>query len=230
MSPRRRTTIGFSGAEYRREWHGSACLLACVVVLAGCVPKAPALTGVPAPARIPSAQLPAGHQRVLFRWSYVEGELDAQGDGVARIAAPDSVRLDLFLTGAIGGSGTAFLIGDTIFAPGGDPVRRYLPSPPLLWAALGRSAVPPAPDTVARVDGDTLRADIGRGGRVWRLTFVGERLVALDRLDGGRRLERVVRSAGGNVRYVHEQSNRSLRLEITRTVEAGPFDAAIWNR
>lgn len=199
-------------------------------MLAACVPKAPPLTGAPVPARIPRAQLPDGHQRVLFRWSYSEGELEAKGEGVARIAAPDSVRLDLFLSGAIGGSGTAFLIGDTIYAPGGDPVRRYLPSPPLLWAALGRSAVPAAADTVARVDGDTLRADIGRGGRVWRLGFVGERLVGLDRLDQGRRLERVVRGAGGTVRYVHEQSNRTLRLEITRTEETAPFDAAIWNR
>lgn len=214
----------------------STCLAAfaafAAVALAGaCVPKAPPLGGATpaAPVRLPAEELPAGHRRIVFRWSYEEGELSARGEGVARLASPDSMRLDLFLEGAFGGSGSAFLIGDTITAPGReDAVRRMLPPPPLLWAAVGRTAIPARADTLVRVDGDTIRADIGRD-QVWRLAFVHGRLVRLERLDGGRRVEHVTRTGGG-VRYVNERSGQSLRLEITRTDEVPPFDVAIWQR
>jgi len=47
---------------------------------------------------------------VVFQWELVDGEITARGDGVARIASPDSVRLDFFLGGGMGG-GAAVLIG-----------------------------------------------------------------------------------------------------------------------
>lgn len=207
----------------------AAC--ASLFLAVACVPKAPPLTGsAPAvPVVLPAGDLTPGHRRIVFRWSYDEGELSARGEGVARVAAPDSMRLDLFLSGAFGGSGSAFLIGDTIIAPGReDAVKRMLPPPPLLWAAVGRTSVPARADTVVRVDGDTIRADIGRG-QVWRLAFVEGRLVRLERLDDGKRVEHVTRTEQG-VRYVNERSGQSLRLEITRTDEVPPFDAAIWQR
>ena len=154
--------------------------LIAISALAGfaCAPRAGRLAGTPAPARLPGTELPRGNQRIVFRWDYVDQALAAKGEGVARISSPDSVRLDFFLDGGLGG-GYAIVIGDSISTPGGDQVRRYLPPVALLWASLGKLAVPPVPDTVAKVDGGTLRADIGHDP-AWRVTFTGDRLTRLD--------------------------------------------------
>ena len=209
---------------------GRHCLVRVAVglfVLDACAPRAGSLTGTPAPARFPSAELPRGNQRIVFRWDYVDQALAAKGEGVARVTSPDSVRMDFFLDGGLGG-GYAIVIGDSISTPGGDQVRRYLPPVSLLWAALGRLAVPALPDTVAKVDGGALRADIGRNP-AWRVTFIGDRLTRLERIVDGRRLEWVSRD-GADIRYQNERSSRSLTLKISSSNEAPPFDPAIWRR
>jgi hypothetical protein len=202
------------------------CLALTLLVIA-CAPRAGSLSGTPTPARFPRADLPRGNQRIVFRWDYIDQALAAKGEGLARIVAPDSVRMDFFLDGGLGG-GFAIVIGDSITTPGGDQVRRYLPPVALLWAVLGRLAVPPTPDTVAKVDGGTLRADIGRNP-AWRVTFVADRLTRLERIVDGRRLEWVSRD-GGDIRYKNERSSRSLTLRISSTDEVPPFDPAIWRR
>jgi hypothetical protein len=213
---------------FRRErvgpWRWSSALALAVL---SCAPRAGSLKGTPAPARFPSAELPRGNQRIVFRWEYVDQALAAKGEGVARVTSPDSVRMDFFLDGGLGG-GFAIVIGDSISTPGGDQVRRYLPPVSLLWAALGRLAVPPLPDTIAKVDGDALRADIGRNP-AWRVTFVRDRLTRLERIVDGRRLEWVERT-GPDVRYQNERSSRSLKLRISSTDASPPFDAEIWRR
>jgi len=203
------------------------CSRAVLMLTIACAPRAGSLSGSPVPARFPSSDLPRGHQRLVFRWDYVDQALAAKGEGVARIASPDSVRLDFFLDGGLGG-GYAIVVGDSVSTPGGDDVRRYLPPVSLLWASLGRLAVPSAPDTVAKVDGGTLRADIGRNP-TWRVTFAGDKLTRLERIVDGRRVEWVGRN-GSEVRYQNERSSRSLTLRISSTDEAAPFDPAIWRR
>jgi hypothetical protein len=201
-------------------------LALALATLAGCAPQAGALRGAPAPARLPVTELPPGRQRLDFRWEYRDGDLAARGEGVARLASPDSVRLDLFLDGGLGG-GYAIVIGKEIFTPSGDQARRVLPPAPLLWATLGRLAVPAAPDTTARVDGGRLRADIGRDP-TWRATFDSTRLTRLERIEGGRVLEWTERGVNGRVRYENTLAQRALTLDVTRTQEASEFDAAIW--
>ena len=203
------------------------CSRAVLVLTIACAPRAGSLSGSPVPARFPSSELPRGHQRLVFKWEYVDQALAAKGEGVARIASPDSVRLDFFLDGGLGG-GYAIVVGDSVSTPGGDDARRYLPPVSLLWASLGRLAVPSAPDTVAKVDGGTLRADIGRNP-TWRVTFAGDKLTRLERIVDGRRVEWVGRN-GSEVRYQNERSSRSLTLRISSTDEAAPFDPAIWRR
>lgn len=230
VPPRRRTerqaatrpprTRRRSGAHAVALW-----TLAVLALVPGCAPRAGGLRGTPVPARLPRAELPDQHQRIVFRWHYADQALTARGEGVARVAPPDSVRLDFFLDGGVGG-GYAVVVGDSVSTPGGDGARRYLPPVQLLWAALGRLAVPPAADTAAKVDGTTLRADIGRNP-VWRVTFVGDSLARLERIADGRRLEWVSRTAGA-VRYENERAARSLQLRITNTNDASPFDPAIW--
>ncbi len=176
--------------------------------------------------RLPHGSLPDGRRKVVFQWELHDGDINARGDGVARIASPDSVRLDFFLGGGFGG-GAAVLVGDSLQVPGPDMVRRLVPPRALLWAALGRFDVPAERDTVVRVDGDVLRADIGSPVQ-WRATFRGDTLTRLERIDGGRLQEWVERSADQKVQYRNEAARRSLSLLIQRTDLVAPFDPSIW--
>ena len=202
-----------------------AGVLAAAVALA-CAPRLRPLPGTVAPSALPRSELPRGHHRVVFQWSLEDPDIAARGEGAARSASPDSVRLDFFLAGGVG-SGAAVLIGTELRLPPGAPVlgRRLIPPVPLLWASLGRLVIPALPDTNARVDGDTLRADIGVPV-AWRVTFVRDSLRRLERVDDGRVVEWVER--GGRVRYRNELSRRQLELTVTRVDTTGAFDPIIW--
>lgn len=216
-----------SMTRVRRICGFDAWRLAVLCIAAGCVPHLSPLTGVDAPAnRLPRTTIAAGHQQIVFNWELQDHDINARGDGVARIAAPDSARLDFFLGGGFGG-GAAILIGDSLRAPGPDLVRRLVPPPTLLWAVLGRVALPNLADTVIRVEGTTLRADIGKPV-AWRLTFYGDTLVRAERVEGGRVLEWVDRTDRSHIKYRSEKDRRSLELAITRTNGVSEFDASIW--
>ena len=200
---------------------------AATLAALACAPRARPLSGTPVPARLPAAQLSPERQRLDFRWEFVDGDLSARGDGVARLAAPDSARVDFFLDGGLGG-GWAVLIGDRLSTPNGaGAIKRYLPPPALLWAALGRLAVPAGADTVARRDGDLLRADIGPDP-LWRVTFAGERLAGVERIERGRIAERVERASDGSASYRNDAAHRSLVLRVTRSQGGMAFDENIW--
>lgn len=202
----------------------SACLLVAAV---GCAPSAAPLKGVLAPDRsLPSLRLAGGHQHIVFKWDYAEGDIAARGDGSVRTAAPDSARLDFFLGGGLG-AGAALLIGDTLRAPHAELARRYIPPTPMMWAALGRLAIPALPDTVVRIDGDILRADVGRPVE-WRVAIRGDTLAGLEHISGGKITESVNRDAKGIVTYEAPGARRRLRLSILRE-QPGSFDATIWS-
>ena len=150
-----------------------------------------------------------------------------RGEGAMRTAAPDSARVDLFLTGGIS-AGYAVLIGDSLRAPNKAVIERVLPPPPMMWAALGRLAIPPLPDTVVTEEGGTIYAEIGRPA-VWRVTIKGGRLTQLARLSGGRIAELVTRDEGGRLLY-EVPGRRKLWLAIIRDEEVPPFAATIWTR
>lgn len=192
-----------------------------------CAPRLRPLTGAAAPVLLPKAELPAGHRRVVFNWEMRDPEFHVRGEGVARIAPPDSARFDFFVGGGLGG-GRAVLIGQSVRAPGGDLVRRLIPPAPMLWAALGRLSLPPASDTTVRVEDGVLRADVG-APPAWRVTFRGDTLLRLDRVSGERVTEWVERPSPDRVRYRHETARRELTLAVQRVVEeTSPFDATIW--
>lgn len=199
-----------------------------VVAAQGCAPKLRPLSGSPAPAVLPRAELPPGHQRIVFRWELEDPDMIARGEGAARVAPPDSVRLDFFLAGGLA-SGAAVLLDTELRLPSraDDITRRLIPPAPLLWAALGRLALPVTRDTAVRVDGDTLRADIGTP-TAWRITFVRDTLRRIERVEGGRVLEWAHRTSGGHLRYRHEVSRRQLDLFITRIDDVSAFDPLIW--
>jgi hypothetical protein len=203
-----------------------ALIALLIVVMAACGPKVGALAGTVAPVRVPRTDLPPVNQRIRFTWTYADLDMRGRGDGVARVAPPDSVRLDLFLAGGNTG-GRAVLIDDELRAPGGPMVRSFLPPPPMLWAALGRLNIPPTADTAVRVDGDTVRADIGRDPR-WRVTFVGQDLRRLELIHGDRLQQWVERTPDHKVTYRHLRANRALDLNIVRVDTVSGFDATIW--
>lgn len=149
-----------------------------------------------------------------------------RGEGVVRLAAPDSARLDLFLGGGFGG-GAAVLIGDSLRAPLVEAARRLIPPAPMLWAALGRLAIPAASDTLVRVEGPTTRADIGTAP-VWRVEFHGNRLGRLERIDDGR-VRDFVNRREREVVYESFSPRSKLTLRIKRDESTTPFDAQIWN-
>ena len=190
----------------------------------GCVPSLRPLTGAPTPAVVPKTAIPPGYHRIIFDWELDDREVSARGEGIARLSSPDSARLDLFLAGGFG-SGAAVLIDDSLQVTAGNLTRRFIPPPPLLWATLGRVAVPPAHDTSARVDGELLRVDIGLPVN-WRLTFRRDTLLRLERVRDGRIIEWVERS-GNAIRYRSEEARRALLLTVKRVEEVPPFDASI---
>jgi hypothetical protein len=197
------------------------------VILAACTPSAAPLKGVLAPDRaLPSIAMPGGHRHIVFRWDYQEGDIAARGDGSIRTAAPDSARLDFFLGGGLGAGG-AILIGDSLRTPHANLARRYIPPAPLMWAALGRLAIPPLPDTVVRVDGELTRADIGRPLQ-WRVAIKGDTLVELDHVSDGKITESLTRGPNGIMMFQAPGARRTLQLTIIRE-EPGSFDASIWS-
>lgn len=201
------------------------CFAALIAV--ACVPSAAPLPGVPAPNRsLPALGLADGHRQIVFKWEYQEGELAARGDGAVRTASPDSARLDFFLGGGLG-AGAAVLIGDSLRAPRVDLVRRYVPPAPMMWAALGRLAIPALTDTVVKLDGDVLRADVGRPVQ-WRVAIRGDSLVALERISDGKIVEKVTHNANGVIVYESPGARRKLELTILKE-QTGSFDASIWS-
>jgi hypothetical protein len=201
--------------------------LLIIAVAFGCVPSAAPLKGVLAPDRsLPALSLPSGHRHLVFKWDYQEGDIAARGDGSVRTAAPDSARLDFFLGGGLG-AGAAVLIRDSLRSPHAELARRYIPPSPMMWAALGRLAIPALPDTVVRIDGDLLRADVGRPVQ-WRVTIRGDTLVGLEHISDGKITESIVRGGDGVLTYRAPGARRRLDLTILRD-EPGSFDASIWS-
>jgi hypothetical protein len=200
-----------------------------VVAAAACAPRIQPMPGVaPATITLPPLTVAPTPQRVTFRWELNDGDMVARGDGVARIAPPDSVRVDLFLGGGFGRAAAAILIGDSVrVPPGGESEAGLLPPPPLMWAAFGRLAVPPLADTVVRVSGDTIRAELGHPPR-WRLAAARDQLLRLERISGDRIVEWVQRTPGREVRY-ELSGRRSLVLHVDAQQPSAPFDASVWH-
>ena len=194
---------------------------------AACAPRIHSLPGVaPVNATLPSFPLPVTPQKVTFKWELDQGQTVARGDGVARLGPPDHARVDLFLGGGFGAAAAAVLVGDSLIVPPGSNGRDLVPPAPLLWAALGRLALPPVSDTIIRVSGDTLRASLGSPVQ-WRITAVGSQLTRVERVSGERIVEWVDRIPGKKVRY-ELSGRRSLVLDIEIQQPVPPFDASIW--
>ncbi len=233
---------GIVCARVGRRGRGGLVPVAGLVAVAGCAPAARPLVGAPTREVLPPTSIPAAPTVLRFTWTYKDDTFEANGDGAVRRQGPDRARLDFFLRNGMAG-GYAILVGDSLTVPGIDLVKRMLPPVPLLWASLGRLAVPSTPDTVSRMDGDTLRADLGalRGrdasaadGRAWRVAFAGRNLARVERIEGGKVVEWMTRVPGDHgalrLQYVHERGKRRLAIAVSDTTIVEGFDDAIWRR
>ena len=205
----------------------AALPLLLTLALIGCAPKLKPLGGDLAPVSMPRTEMPRGHHEIVFDWEYSDQEMKGKGNGLARVASPDSARLDFFLAGGYIG-GNAVLIRDSLQLPGIDIFRRLIPPPTLLWALLGRSAFPVTRDTAVRRDGEFLRADLGKPVQ-WRATFRSDSLVRLEHVEGDRVVEWIEHQPGRRIEYRQESARRSLKLQITRMDLVESFDASIWS-
>ncbi|HSA54494.1 MAG TPA: hypothetical protein VLE53_02265 [Gemmatimonadaceae bacterium] len=202
---------------------------AVAFLVAACAraPMAGPLLGVPTTRGLPPSELAPGHWRLIFRWQYRERVFSARGDGVARVATPDSLRLDLFLDNGTS-AGFVILIGDSLSLGAQEGAERYVPPVPLLWAALGRVTMS-GRDTVVRVDGDTLRAEIGPDP-TWRLAYGREGVVRAERIADGRIEETVERTDSTRILYRQPGAARTLTLSVQNRIRESAFNATIWRR
>lgn len=193
----------------------------------GCAARIHPLPGVaPENAVLPAFRLSQTPQKITFKWELNDNSIVARGEGVARLEAPDHARVDLFLGGGFGAAAAAVLLGDSLIVPPNSNGRDLVPPAPLLWAALGRLALPAVPDTILRVVGDTLRASLGAPVQ-WRITSVAGELTRVERVSGDRIVEWVDRIPGKQTRY-ELSGRRSLVLDIETQQPVAPFDPSIW--
>jgi hypothetical protein len=157
-----------------------ALYIAAGTLAATCRPRTEALVPIAlAPAHPDSAIAwtrmlqPAQPAAIRFRWRYEDERARWAGRGTARVAPPDSLRIDY--AGPLGlGAGAGVVVGDSVVwaEPRGD-FRRLVPAIPMLWSALGMVRPPAEGARVfTRMDGGG-----GEGGgsevtvRYWRFVL-----------------------------------------------------------
>ena len=228
-----------------------AALFACA--LAACAPPAASVEAGPAPQPAPGgtqapaqsreemlrnadelrrATAPASPQQVNFGWQLDEAGARFQGRGVARFEAPRRFRLDLFGPRGETYLAAALVDGD-VRAPAALLERFRLPSPALLWGAVG-IIEPPADavllDAATRGDETTLRYRLGDDVLEYR--HQGGRLQSVRRRSGGAVAESIdlTYNATGQSRaqYRDWAAFRTLNLTIESINNVEQFPEDTW--
>jgi hypothetical protein len=178
---------------------------------------------------------PRGHRTYRFRWQLQDERGAAGGRGTGRLAAPDSVRLDV--AGPLGaGRGAAVVVGDTaLWTDPPDVIERLVPSYPLMWAMFGVARMPAAGAALRGV-ADSIRT-------VWQavegadtVTYIRERsparLVAEVR-SRGKVVGRVETDLGADGQPASSRLNvpsvpARLNLTFTASAASAPFSPTLW--
>ena len=199
------------------------------------VPDAAAGVGRDQVSRWIAASQPAGHQTIRFRWQLQDDRGAAGGRGTARVAAPDSVRLDV--VGPLGaGRGAAVVVGDSAqWTDPPDIIERLVPSYPLMWAMFGVERMPP--------EDAALRGASDSAGTAWQwvagpdtVSYVRRtspaRLVAESR-QAGRIVGRVETELGPDGRPTTSRLTvpsvpARLTLTFTASAPSDSFPADLW--
>lgn len=228
-----------SDACWSARFSGPFLALA-LLALAGCAAGIPEPVGAPAadPAaveeRLVRATTPASARQVTFGWELDEAGARVRGRGVVREEAPERLRLDLF--GPRGESYlAAALVGGEFRVPPAIAGRVPLPSPALLWGALGVIR-PPADARLlgATVSGDTATLRYQTAGEeVLEYVAHGSRLRDLRRRgrSGVRESITLSHSPEGELRraeYRDPGAYRTLVLNVETIANVGAFPESTW--
>lgn len=221
--------------------------VAAAWALAACAPAATSQqTPAPAPgpgqpaaadpsvlaAQAARATVPAGPRQLAFAWQLDEAGARFQGRGVGRMVAPSRFRLDLF-----GPRGETYLAAALVDGEARVPAeleeRFRLPSPALLWGAVGVVA-PPAEARLLAASTE---------GAVTILRYqLGDDVLEYRTRDG--RLQTVRRNSRGGTaesidleydarglaraRYRDWAAYRTLNLTLESATDVSAFDEATW--
>lgn len=219
-------------------------MAAAVVALAACGPRslepiaAPSADPGPVAERLRSSTTPSGAQQAAFEWELSESGSRLQGRGAARYEAPERLRIDLF-----GPRGETYLaaalVGDSFHIPAEVRGRVVLPSPALLWGALGVARPPAGAELQAASETDREIRVVWAAPEGDRFDFraaVQDDVVRLTRVERTRRGSVVESldltwSAVGvlqQTRYRDWGAYRDLSLNLESIKDASPFPASIW--
>jgi hypothetical protein len=190
-------------------------------VVAGCAPRIEPLVPVDAApvdraavAAWSAPTAPAGPTVHRFKWLYRDGRQSAGGRGSARVAVPDSVRVDA--RGPLGqGRSSGVVVGDSIlWAEPEDNLIEAAPNVALMWALFG-VAREPGPGT-------TLLGLEGSGFIAWRIAEGPDTLEYVREPERGR-LRAELRRGGQVVGRTESTRDEAGRLKSARlTVPSVP--------
>lgn len=219
-----------------------ALLLAALVAGPGCASAAPPAIPAGPPAADPAAvesrliraTTPGSPRQIGFTWELDEAGSRVRGRGVVRAEAPERLRLDLF-----GPRGETYLaaalVGEQFRVPPAVASRFALPSPSLLWGAMG-VVRPPAGATLAGATTSDTTASLSYrtgAGETVEFGVRGDRLQTVRRVGGSGALESLALtySAAGALQraeYRDWGAYRTLVLNIESNDEASRFPEETW--
>lgn len=219
-------------------------LLCGLLALPGCAPAVEPLgTPIPDPgpvaARVAAGTRPVSPQQATFAWQLDESGSRAGGRGVVRYVAPERIRLDLF-----GPRGETYLaaalVGDEYRLPPAASAQLTLPSPALLWSALGVLRPPAGAQLLGATREDsvvTLRYALEPGVElraIAELSGGGARLRSVERIGRSGVLESVQleyapAGALSRTRYRDWSAYRDLVLDLETIKDVPQFPGEIWS-
>jgi hypothetical protein len=218
---------------------GRALLLAA---LAGCASAAPPSVPTGPPAADPravetqlvAASTPASPRRIGFTWELDEAGARVRGRGVVRAEAPERLRLDLF-----GPRGETYLaaalVGEEFRVPPNVASRISLPSPAMLWGAMG-VVRPPAGATLTGATASEASSSLryrNPAGETTEYGVEGGRLRTVRRVGGSGALESIALTYGAagalqKAEYRDWGALRTLVLNIESNEDAARFPQDTW--
>jgi hypothetical protein len=222
------------------DYFGFAAIALAIGTMAGCAPAMQGAPGEPVPdaaaleAELRRTTIPSGPRQVTFAWELDEAGARFRGQGVARFVAPERFRLDLY-----GPRGETYLaaalVDDEMRVPATVAERFPLPSPALLWGAVG--VVAPPADAVLRSasragEENVLRYDLD--GDVLEYRVADGHLRTIRRLRRNAVAESVdlTRDTAGEITralYRDWIAYRSLTLTLEASADVSGFPEDTWN-
>lgn len=185
--------------------------------------------------RVVQATAPARPVRIEFTWHLQERAASFSGRGIARVAPPYRLRLDLFGPRGATILSAAIIDGELRLSPTAQGASVAIPPAALLWSAVGVFRPPTGAErTEASGDGGTVRLGYtGPRGR-WTFTLVDGRVreaAFWPEADGRHTVQ--MNGTGPNgvptaVRYRDYAAFRELELDIEHVNESEPFPTEIW--